>query len=351
MSNNIDKLVAEFLSQRSLYESFAKKLSELAIELLEINNISYSIIEQRVKTIESFREKLQRPGKTYKKPFKELPDIAGIRIILYYTSDIDTICRMLENEFSIIDKMSSDKRSELDIDQFGYLSVHKVIKLKGKRKNIPEWKRYGSLHCEVQVRTVLQHAWAAISHKLEYKRESEVPLEHRRKLNRLSGLFELADEQFSELKIALNKSNEEVLEKIDKHNLDIPIDLNSVRNYISKSSVANKINRYAEEAGIEILDYDLYQGDATLIYISNLLQINTIADLDQRLQGIDDSFIMSFFRNFVSNSTIVDSMMNDIGYNIAIVLYAKFFAQIEYEVYPWSDDYTSEIIDAATHFK
>jgi putative GTP pyrophosphokinase len=63
-------------------------------------------------------------------------------------------------------------------------------------------KQYADIRAEIQVRTALQHAWSAVHHKLEYKSSTEAPPELRRRLFRLSALFELADEQFSELRDA-----------------------------------------------------------------------------------------------------------------------------------------------------
>jgi hypothetical protein len=59
---------------------------------------------------------------------------------------------------------------------------------------------YRDLRFEIQVRTIAQHAWATVDHKLRYKRESDVPPELQRDLWRLSAVFELADKQFSDIR-------------------------------------------------------------------------------------------------------------------------------------------------------
>ncbi len=344
MSEKIEKWVSEYSSNRSLYESFSAKLAELINELLQINNVSYSGIEKRAKTVDSFKEKLQRPGKKYKSPFEELPDIAGVRVILYYDSDIDVVCNLLKKEFYIIENMSIDKKNELGEDKFGYLSVHKIIKLKGKRKKVTEWKRFENIHCEIQVRTVLQHAWAAISHKLQYKREFEVPLEYRRKLIRLSGLLELADEQFSDLRDAQIKASASISDKILKSDLNIPIDSLSIRNYLSSSSVASKINRTAEKTGTIIITDDIYTGDADLIYISNIMQLDTIKNLDEKLKKISLSFAESFFSKYINNVGV--EVHNDIGHNLAMVLYARYYKEYNFSLFKWPDYYLDELRNA-----
>lgn len=93
-----------------------------------------------------------------------------------------------------------DKAAALDPDRFGYLSVHYTASLSPARRKLAEWRPYADIRAEVQFRTALQHAWSAVQHKLEYKSSIEAPRELRRRLFRLSALFELADEQFSELR-------------------------------------------------------------------------------------------------------------------------------------------------------
>jgi trimethylamine:corrinoid methyltransferase-like protein len=73
------------------------------------------------------------------------------------------------------------------------------------------------MHAEVHVRTVLQHAWAAISHSLQYKKEDDVPAALRRRLNRLAALLELADQEFTTLSAehrALHQSRDPDMENV-----------------------------------------------------------------------------------------------------------------------------------------
>ena len=92
---------------------------------------------------------------------------------------------------------AGDTLSWLEPDQFGYRSTHYSVRLLPDRAHLPEWRDFAQLRAEIQIRTVLQHAWAAISHALQYKREFEVPSQFRRRLSRLAGMLELADEEFT----------------------------------------------------------------------------------------------------------------------------------------------------------
>ena len=104
--------------------------------------------------------------KSHANPFDEIKDFAGVRVISYYNDDVDRIAIILNSELDVDPAHSMDKISNLDIDEFGYRPFHLVCKLKEPRIALPEWKRFSGLTIEIQVRSVLQHAWAAISHKL-----------------------------------------------------------------------------------------------------------------------------------------------------------------------------------------
>ncbi|MBF4247688.1 (p)ppGpp synthetase, partial [Vibrio anguillarum] len=136
--------------------------------------------------------------KSYKNPFDEVEDIAGVRVICYYNEDLSAIDTIIKDQFVVLSY--SNKSQELDDDQFGYASNHYVVKLKEEWLQAPNFRGLEQLKIEIQVRTILMHAWAAISHKLLYKKNDDVPKEFKRKLNRLSALIELADEQFDDIK-------------------------------------------------------------------------------------------------------------------------------------------------------
>ncbi|EOE4705209.1 GTP pyrophosphokinase family protein [Vibrio cholerae] len=178
------------------YQMLANNTEQALIQFLAENNISSFNVEKRVKEEKSFLEKVIR--KSYGAPLEEMEDIAGVRVICYYNEDLEVIDKIIKEQFNVIS--SSNKSQELDDDQFGYASNHYVVKLKPEWLKAPNYRGLNDLKIEIQVRTILMHAWAAISHKLLYKKYDDVPKEFKRKLNRLSALIELADEQFDDIK-------------------------------------------------------------------------------------------------------------------------------------------------------
>ena len=275
--------IAAFSARRESYVRFVEKLKVLLEEILHTQKVRFHTIEGRVKTLESIKEKLQRPGKKYINALAEIPDLAGLRIILYTTENVEKACHMIDHEFQVDSEQSTDKGKILAFDQFGYLSVHKIIRIASHRANLPEWANFSELHAEVQVRTVLQHAWAAISHHLQYKREAEIPIEFRRKLMRLAGLLELADEQFTELSLEERNVRESLSEKISRKETGIPINRVSIMEFLKNSDEIKTILEAAQEAGFDnsAIDPD---ADLQLPIVAQALRIDSIGILSKLLK-------------------------------------------------------------------
>ena len=164
----------------------------------EIRNADIEIahISSRAKALDSFCGKIFR--KSYQNPFDEIKDFAGVRVVYLYSTSRKDLEKVIEKEFDVVEKI--DKTS-IDEERFGYGALHYLVKIKSSHVGA----RYDELKnkiCEIQVRTILQDAWALVAHHLSYKQESDVPKELRRKLNALSGLFETADDQFENIRNA-----------------------------------------------------------------------------------------------------------------------------------------------------
>jgi hypothetical protein len=98
----------------------------------------------------------------------------------------------------VIEKV--DKTEQLHQEErLGYHSVHYVVALGDGRRGLPEYARYDGLLVEIQVRTVLQHAWAEIEHDIQYKARTALPSEIRRRFITLAGLLEIADREFQDI--------------------------------------------------------------------------------------------------------------------------------------------------------
>lgn len=248
--SQIETLVAKFREIRPDYEAFTGKLRDLFDRLTSEMGLKVHLIEGRTKTVDSFRQKITCLDKNYTDPLTGVTDIAGIRIIVYDENDIEPLCRLITAEFDIDLARSGDKLDELQPAEFGYRSVHLVLGLASSRAGLLEWAKFAQLKCEIQVRSVFQHAWAAISHALEYKSEVEAPAEQRRRLHRLSALVELADQELSSLYAGLKRH----VSQVDRDFADrIPasdIDRTSLIKFLEKSPTIPKLIHIARSYGM-----------------------------------------------------------------------------------------------------
>jgi len=187
--------IRKFLLQRPQYEQLCKEVAYILENRLRGAQIEYATITSRAKTLASFAEKIVR--KNYQDPFSEITDIAGVRIVFLYKNDFPEIENIIKSEFKIFEKINTaEKQSD---DKFGYGAVHFLVKL-GKKSAGARYDDLKDLTCEIQVRTIVQDAWAILAHHLVYKKEPHIPKHLQRKLNSLSGLFETADDQFDTIR-------------------------------------------------------------------------------------------------------------------------------------------------------
>lgn len=141
-----------------------------------------------------------------------------------------------------------DKSNLLRSNEFGYLSVHLILKMDSIRSKLPEYEEISDIWIEIQIRTILQHTWAEIEHDLGYKGDVVLPYELRRHFTLLSGQLELADMEFERLIEKIDIYKEKIL--LSLRNEDNILDLNydSLRIYIQSNKKYQKIEE-------EIADY------------------------------------------------------------------------------------------------
>src|SRR5258706_261369 len=148
LEENRDRLVAPRLSAVQVCES-----------VLQSNSIPFHSVKSRIKSFPSILEKIVR--KKYGPQLFSCTDVVGIRVMCLYPSDIDRIVSLLGRQFHVQEVV--DKRPQSDPERFGYNSVHLLCKLEGtERAKLPEYQAFADIIFEIQVRTILQEAWAEI---------------------------------------------------------------------------------------------------------------------------------------------------------------------------------------------
>jgi putative GTP pyrophosphokinase len=218
--SKISEQCQKYTKLQPLYKSLAEEVQFTLDKRLQEAEIKFSAVTHRVKTEESVRKKIEI--KSYSNPLEEVTDLAGVRIVYLYSNDFERIKEIIAKEFEVIEIV--DKRSDRGIDKFGYVAVHFIVRL-GQKSSGARYDDLKSLECEIQVRTVLQDAWAIINHQIMYKHEKDVPVPLLRKVNSLAGLLEAADYQFDYIRLEREQYIGEVVSNKDSlMNQEINVD-------------------------------------------------------------------------------------------------------------------------------
>jgi putative GTP pyrophosphokinase len=278
-----ESILAEYDSSQPLYVDLAGRTEQLIRELLRARQIRVHAITSRPKTRDSLRDKLQRSQHAYAK-LNEITDLAGVRVIAYFYDDVDKIAKMIEQEFEVDQANSVDKRKTLEPDRFGYVSVHYVVSLSASRRALPEYAHLASGKLEIQIRSVLQHAWAEIEHDLGYKTEKAVPAPIRRSFCRLAGLLEIADGEFVNIRTNLRHYERAVVKQIRDEPSTVMLDKASLSAYVSDSLVLAKADGDLALAVGAVMRFSEQYID---ILLKNLTSagFDTIASVDNALQA------------------------------------------------------------------
>ncbi|PZF81709.1 GTP pyrophosphokinase [Jiangella anatolica] len=272
---------ARYGARRGMYEQYAGRLQILLRDVLTSAGIDVVQIEARAKTVESFVEKIGRKGHD-DDPLATMTDLVGLRVITYYVEDVERVGQLIAREFEVDEENSADKATDLASNEFGYRSAHHVVRLGPSRRELAEWAPFASLAAEIQVRTALQHAWAAVSHKVAYK-AAALPEPIQRRLNRLSALFELADEQFSSLRDASAATDSDYRQKVDRGTLDIPVDTSSIGAYLDGrrgDELATLFQRHGFDRTVHKDVRRRRRARSALVSALQGVGLGTLADLD-----------------------------------------------------------------------
>jgi putative GTP pyrophosphokinase len=276
-------ILENYNRNKRAYEEFGSKLDLLIKDFCKKNNNIHSITH-RIKDQVSLEKKIERKLGKYSS-ISDVTDIVGIRIITKYAEDVDDVAKLIEKEFNVDKENSIDKRKMLDPDRFGYLSFHYVVSLGDNRKKLTEYQHFSNLKAEVQIRSIIQHAWAEIEHDLGYKSEESIPNSLKREFSRLAALLELADAEFTRIKRSRDEYISELDVKINNDNnnaIAIEINRDSLRYFIENEKLVSVLdNKVLASIGnktplsSEFLEYDLFTRFLKKVGFENISEIRT----------------------------------------------------------------------------
>lgn len=282
------------------YRDLLPTLKQLAEEVhdklrhaLREQNIYVTAIECRVKTEKSLAGKLELKGAKYKS-IDDVTDLVGLRIITFYTDEVDKVAAIVKRLFIIDWQESVDKRKLHELDAFGYNSLHYICRL-----------RTGGPRFELQMRTALQHVWSTIEHDTGYKGEVKIPREYKRQFSRLAGMMELIDDEFSRLRIALTDYRRQTLALVKNGKLsDVPLSRDTFRSYLDLHPFDRLNGRIAAVNQAEIITVSLMP----FLPVLESFGLETLGDVQQLIdENSDEAYQLAVSQLAITDLDILSS--------------------------------------------
>ena len=306
MDQHIQSILEEYRRDLPLFKKAASDVSAQIRRVLSKAGVMVAAVESRVKTEASLIGKLEHKGGKYKS-LSDITDILGLRVITFYLDDVGKVASALDRIFTIDWDNSVDKRKLLEIDTFGYLSLHYICYLKDTPYRF-----------EVQMRTILQHAWANMNHDTGYKSGFEVPREYLRNLNRLAGMLELVDEQFSKIRMELADYRRRVQALVASGNLDdVTLDGDAFKSYLELDPFNALNRRIASVNQAEIHDVPLMP----FLKVFKALGCKTLGDVARIIKKYSDgAYQIACYQIGLTDLDIISSSLGPQDLCIAAIL-------------------------------
>ena len=221
--NVVDKFLERYLREYDYYLESAKLCAQQCENGLERNGIR-AVVTFRVKKIDRLKDKLEKRNeiKEYKRVediYKDIVDLAGVRIALYFPGDSDEVDKLIRSNFNVLHTKIFPQKKKSSYQKLfpGYSANHYTLNLKNELLSETS-KRYAQAQIEIQVASVLIYAWAEVEHDLVYKPSSgDLSVEEYEILDELNGLVLAGEVALERLQKAVNLRIGEKGKKFNNH--------------------------------------------------------------------------------------------------------------------------------------
>lgn len=316
----MDEHIKDLLDEFEAYKESLQLIKDFLVDFLkkiicEDNKIFIAGIEARVKTRESLEGKLNLKGYKYKS-IKDITDLVGARIITFYSDQVDFIASLIEKNFIIDYDNSIDKRKLYEVDRFGYMSLHYICQLPKDLFYDARHEEINNIRFEIQMRTSLQHVWATIFHDTGYKSDVEVPKEYIRRLARLEGLLEIADDEFLVIRNDIDEYRKKIRSLVSKGEFkDISLNIDSYKNYLALDPYRSLINKIANITGADVENVSYLRFYEILIYLG----LTSLSEVEQmRITNSEDAYKLSLAQ---LGGTDIDIISSSVAIQNILIIY------------------------------
>lgn len=288
-----EMLLRQYRELRPTLQQLADEASQLLRHALREQNIYITAMEHRVKTEKSLTGKLELKGAKYKS-IDDITDLVGLRVITFYSDEVDKVAAIAKRVFDIDWQESVDKRKLHKLDSFGYNSLHYICRLKT-----------GGLRFELQMRTALQHVWSTIEHDTGYKGDVKIPDVYLRQFGRLAGMMELIDDEFSRLRMVLTDYRRQTLALVKNGKLDdVPLSRDTFRSYLELHPFDRLNKRIAAVNQAEVFPVSVM----SYLPVLESFGLETLGDIQQFIDAnSDDAYQLALSQLAITDLDILSS--------------------------------------------
>ena len=316
MDMHVEKLLNEFSENEETFKLMKDFMLKYLRELICVENkIFIAGIEGRVKEYNSLEKKLILKGHKYKS-ISDITDLLGLRIITFYKDEVDFIASLIERNFNIDYENSVDKRKIYEVDRFGYMSLHYICQSPKSLYSDEKHPKINEFKFEIQMRTTLQHVWATIFHDTGYKSDVEVPREYIRRLARLEGMLEIADDEFLDIRNEIDSYRTKIRSLVSKGEFkDISFNIDSYKSYLSLEPYKELVTQIASITGAEVENVSYEKFYETFLDLG----VKTLSEVEQmRIENYEDAYKLSLVQ---LGGTDIDIISSTIALRNILIIY------------------------------
>jgi ppGpp synthetase/RelA/SpoT-type nucleotidyltranferase len=311
MSDPAPAAVAAFAADHDALVLAGAEAVELVTSVLDEAGINYLTVSGRTKSIASFAEKASRAVdgvRLYTEPLREIGDQLGVRVITYVRDDVDAVADLLGDQVVVNDDRDLGRETASE-GRFGYASRHLQIALDAARESQPAYAHLRGRNVQVQIRTVLQHAWAEFEHDIRYK--GTVPAEHAHDFDRrftlAAGLLELADQEFATIRDRLRGPVEADLARQTPSDADPRLDARELAAFLAGQYADagwSRSDHYAWVSGL-LLELGITSLDELAVVLRAADEASIRERMDYRyppgaVRRLDDALLATYGEQYVA---------------------------------------------------
>ncbi|QNI32784.1 RelA/SpoT domain-containing protein [Alloacidobacterium dinghuense] len=286
---DVESVLADFDRRKDNLVEFCNKTKTLIEECLKDASIHFQSVQARVKGRDKLKTKYLDPSKNYKN-LDDITDLAGLRVITYYEDEVDSVAEIIKREFAIDSDKSVDKR-ETQPDRFGYYALNLICTHSSRRVLDVQYKKFTNVCCEIQITSILRHAWSEIEHSW-YDLKESFPDHIKRRFYRIAALLEIAETEFLDIRKQKADYSRAIAVQVESEVPELLVDPISLQAFVDQEPLVHKLdNVIADLLQLELHDEFPEKTAEMRARAANLAGLKTLRDLRKALKQYEEGIV------------------------------------------------------------